>query len=175
MSKIHVWSISRYALVSLSWAASMAISLWVANPLSCCWAVFSSSHGQIWLYIYIIFLHYLALFNFYRCIPYNLYIMIQSQISASWSVDIIFQTKQLMDTQNKKMELESAVGELEVKSVHAVTCIKRSSFSCPVIENFIWNELLLRGHLSYKTTFSLSQRWPLNTCGFYLLYITVIM
>jgi hypothetical protein len=37
------------------------------------------------------------------------------------------------------------------------------TFSCPVIENFIWNEPLLRGHLSYKVTFSLSQSWPLNT------------
>ena len=50
-----------------------------------------------------------------------------------------------------------------VKPSHAVTCIKRSPFSCTVIENFIWNEPLLRGHLSYKATFSLSQRWPLNT------------
>jgi hypothetical protein len=45
----------------------------------------------------------------------------------------------------------------------AVTCIKRSPFSCPVIDNFIWIEPLLRGHLSYKTTSSLFQRWPLNT------------
>jgi hypothetical protein len=45
----------------------------------------------------------------------------------------------------------------------AVTCIKRSPFSCPVTENFIWIEHLLRGHLAYKTNFSLSQRWPLNT------------
>jgi hypothetical protein len=30
----------------------------------------------------------------------------------------------------------------------AVTCIKRSLFSFPVIENFIWIEPLLRGHLS---------------------------
>ena len=34
-------------------------------------------------------------------------------------------------------------------------CIKRSLFSCPVIEHFIWIEPLLRGHLSYKATFSL--------------------
>jgi hypothetical protein len=44
-----------------------------------------------------------------------------------------------------------------------VTCIKRSHFSCPLIENFIWIEPLLRGHLSLKTTLSLSQRWPRNT------------
>ena len=50
-----------------------------------------------------------------------------------------------------------------VKPAHAVTCIKRSPFSCPVIENFIWIEPLLRGHLSYKASFSVSQRWPLNT------------
>jgi len=36
------------------------------------------------------------------------------------------------------------------------------TFSCPVIENFIWIEPLLRGHLSYKATFSLFKRWPLN-------------
>ena len=30
----------------------------------------------------------------------------------------------------------------------AVTCIKRSPFSCPLIENFLWIEHLLRGHLS---------------------------
>ena len=50
-----------------------------------------------------------------------------------------------------------------VKPSHAVTCSKRSPFPWPVIENFIWIEPLLRCHLSYKATFSLSQRWPLNT------------
>jgi hypothetical protein len=34
----------------------------------------------------------------------------------------------------------------------------RSHFSCPVRENSMWIEPLLRGHLSYKATFSLSQR-----------------
>ena len=44
-----------------------------------------------------------------------------------------------------------------------VTCIKTSYLSCPVIESFIWIEPCLKGHLSYKATFSLSQRWSLNT------------
>jgi hypothetical protein len=44
-----------------------------------------------------------------------------------------------------------------------VTCINRSPFSCPVIGNVIWIEPHLRGHLSYKATFSLFQMWPLNT------------
>jgi hypothetical protein len=35
----------------------------------------------------------------------------------------------------------------------AATYIKRSHFSCPVIDNFIWIEPLLRGHLSYKPHF----------------------
>ena len=39
----------------------------------------------------------------------------------------------------------------------------RTYYSCPVLENFIWIKPLLRGHLSYKAIFSLSQRWPLNT------------
>ena len=55
-----------------------------------------------------------------------------------------------------------------------VTCIKRSPFSCPVIESSIWIEPLLRGHLSYKATFSLSQRWPLKrglTVFTFVLYI----
>ena len=42
-------------------------------------------------------------------------------------------------------------------------CIKRSPFSCPIITFFIWVEPLLRGHLSYKATFSWSHGWPLNT------------
>jgi hypothetical protein len=34
-----------------------------------------------------------------------------------------------------------------------------------VIENFIWIEPILRGHLSYQATFFLCpKRWPLNTC-----------
>ena len=37
------------------------------------------------------------------------------------------------------------------------------TFSYPVREDFIWTEPFLRGYLSYKATFSLSQRWPLNT------------
>jgi dipeptide/tripeptide permease len=40
-----------------------------------------------------------------------------------------------------------------------VSCCKKHK----CIENFIWNEPLLRGHPSYKATFSLSQRWPPNT------------
>ena len=46
---------------------------------------------------------------------------------------------------------------------YVVTCLKRSPFSCPAIEHFIWIKPLLRGHLSYKATFTLFQRWPLNT------------
>ena len=49
-----------------------------------------------------------------------------------------------------------------VKPTYAVTCIKKSPFSCPVLENCIWIEPLLRGHLC-KATFSWSQWWPLNT------------
>jgi hypothetical protein len=29
--------------------------------------------------------------------------------------------------------------------------------------NFTWIEIIIRGHLSYKTTFTLTQMWPLNT------------
>jgi hypothetical protein len=50
-----------------------------------------------------------------------------------------------------------------VKPDHAVTCIKRTHYSFPVIENSIWIEPLLRGHMSCKATFSLSQSWPPNT------------
>jgi hypothetical protein len=35
-----------------------------------------------------------------------------------------------------------------VEPAHAVTSIKQSPFSCPFIENFIWIEALLKGHLS---------------------------
>jgi hypothetical protein len=47
----------------------------------------------------------------------------------------------------------------QVRSKSKDTCIKRSPFflSCHR------KSLLLRGPLSYKVTFSLSQRWPLNT------------
>jgi hypothetical protein len=54
-------------------------------------------------------------------------------------------------------------------SYYSQTCTMQSPvlkghlFLFPVIENFIWKEPLLRVHLSYKTTFSLSQMWPLNT------------
>jgi hypothetical protein len=50
-----------------------------------------------------------------------------------------------------------------VKPTHVVTCIKGSPLSCPVIEDFISIQPLLRGYLFEKTTFILSQRWPLNT------------
>ena len=50
-----------------------------------------------------------------------------------------------------------------VKPAYVVTSIKQSPFSCPVIKMFILIEPLLRGHLSWKATFSLSQLWPLNT------------
>jgi hypothetical protein len=54
------------------------------------------------------------------------------------------------------------------KPAHAVTSIKqppvlKGHIFLPVIENFIWIEPLLRSHLSYTATFSLSQIWPLNT------------
>ena len=50
-----------------------------------------------------------------------------------------------------------------VISIKQTLVLKGHLFSCPVIEKVIRIELLLRGHLSYKVTFSLSQRWPLNT------------
>jgi hypothetical protein len=49
------------------------------------------------------------------------------------------------------------------KPVHVATSMKQSPFSSPVIENFMWIEPLLRGYLSFKASFSLSQWWPLNT------------
>jgi hypothetical protein len=48
-----------------------------------------------------------------------------------------------------------------VTSIKQKLVLKGHLFSCPVIEKVIRIELLLRGHLSYKVTFSLSQRWPL--------------
>jgi hypothetical protein len=50
-----------------------------------------------------------------------------------------------------------------VTSIKQTLVLKGHLFSCPVIEKVIRIELLLRGHQSYKVTFSLSQRWPLNT------------
>ena len=50
-----------------------------------------------------------------------------------------------------------------VTSIKQTLVLKGHLFSCPVIEKVIRIELLLRGHLFYKATFSLSQRWPLNT------------
>ena len=41
-----------------------------------------------------------------------------------------------------------------VKPAYVVTCIKMSDLSCPVIESFVCIEPVLRGHLSYKATFS---------------------
>ena len=46
---------------------------------------------------------------------------------------------------------------------HAVTSIMQSPFSCPFIDNFILIEPLLRGHLFYKATVSMSQTLPPNT------------
>ena len=48
------------------------------------------------------------------------------------------------------------------KPAHAVTCIKMSPFSFPVIENFICIEPLLRGQLSYKATFSSCDLWQVG-------------
>jgi hypothetical protein len=54
------------------------------------------------------------------------------------------------------------------KPAHAVNSVKQSlvlkgHIFLVLWENSILIEPLLRGHLSYKATFSLSQRWPLNT------------
>jgi hypothetical protein len=49
------------------------------------------------------------------------------------------------------------------KYSQTIACIKRSHFSYPVIEQFIWIEPLLRVHLFWNTSFALSQRRPLNT------------
>ena len=49
--------------------------------------------------------------------------------------------------------------------IHFAHCIKIKLYHLYLhtgIENYIWIETLLRGHLSYKATLSLSQRWPLN-------------
>ena len=49
-------------------------------------------------------------------------------------------------------------------------CLK-VTFPWPVIENLIWIEPLLRCHLFYKATFSLSQRWPANLLPLFLCHI----
>jgi hypothetical protein len=48
-------------------------------------------------------------------------------------------------------------------------------FSSPIIEKFIWIEPLLRGHLSYKATFSLPQWCPLNTGLTVYMYLQHLM
>jgi hypothetical protein len=71
------------------------------------------------------------------------------------------------------------IDQYTIKPAHEVTSIKRSPvlkghfFSCPVMENFIWFEPLLRGHLTYEATFSSSQAWPLNT-GLIIYVFTVL-
>jgi hypothetical protein len=50
-------------------------------------------------------------------------------------------------------------------TVHTVTSIKQSpAFKGPIKENIIWIEPLLGGHLSYKATFSFSQRCTWFDC-----------
>ena len=51
------------------------------------------------------------------------------------------------------------------------------TFSCPVIEHFKWIQPLLKGHLSYKATFFLSQMWPLNTgwTVYLIIYLPICM
>jgi hypothetical protein len=39
-----------------------------------------------------------------------------------------------------------------IQPCDVVTCIKKSPFSCPVIETFVWIGPVLRGRLSYKDT-----------------------
>jgi hypothetical protein len=83
----------------------------------------------------------------------------------NWSTDPIFRDNEIgsfLPIQEGKLINKLQFGNT-VKPTHVVTCIKRSTFSSPVIENFIWIDPLLRGHLSYKANFSLSQWWPLNT------------
>jgi hypothetical protein len=60
------------------------------------------------------------------------------------------------------------------KSKISINCQKRAEldlvliifhdFLCPHSYCFFtWIEIIIRGHLSYKTTFTLTQMWPLNT------------
>jgi len=69
-------------------------------------------------------------------------------------------------TQEKKGEWWIGL-KTKAKPAHVVTSTKQSpifkgSIFCPVIENCIWIQPLLRDHLFYKATFSLSQRWQLH-------------
>ena len=41
--------------------------------------------------------------------------------------------------------------------------VLKGQFFIVLSEISLWNWTLLRGHLSYKDTFSLSKGWPLNT------------
>jgi hypothetical protein len=58
---------------------------------------------------------------------------------------------------------------------YAVTCIEMSPVYCTIIENIIWIEPLLRGHLSHMATCSLSQRWSLNTGLTVVLFISAVI
>ena len=79
------------------------------------------------------------------------------------------------DTNIANVSLWNYLETYTVKSAHDVACIKRSPFSSPVIEKFIWIEPLLRGHLSLKNTYALSQMWPLNTGLTVLVILSIVL
>ena len=60
-----------------------------------------------------------------------------------------------------------------VKDVQVVTYVERSHFSCPVIENFLGIEPLLRDHLSKKTLFLCPKDDLLIQVWLYLVTIAV--
>ena len=92
---------------------------------------------------------------------YYLYLFFRKRLKSykiNWRTSLIF-GKSILERYVVYIQ-----SNLSIRSpLLSIRCIERSRFTCPVIENFIWIEPFLRGHLSYKTTFSLSQRWPLNT------------
>jgi hypothetical protein len=75
------------------------------------------------------------------------------------------------DTTIANVSLWNYLETCTVKSAHDVTCIKRSPFSSPVIEKFIWIEPLLRGHLSLKTLLLCPKGDLLIQVWLYLLFL----
>jgi hypothetical protein len=68
-----------------------------------------------------------------------------------------YQNKRAIIGKNSQRRRKNVICHNTIKPAHAVTCIKHSPFSCPVIGNFIWIEPLLRGHMSYNATLFFSK------------------
>jgi hypothetical protein len=118
----------------------------------CTILIFSDCLSFSFQFMYICFRSSASIINIIPLNPSHSYIVVA--MLNVWQKEIKVSSRNYLEYNLTTVRLQSNL----IMWSHLLKC----HLCCPIVEHFIWIKTLLRGHLSYKDTSYVSQRWLLN-------------